>query len=74
MIHLKTKTSGHEQQFAVLLDPNIQIGAITNDKELYHVVRACGFAKIGVFDDVGFTVKAENILTPQEFEANWIGD
>lgn len=74
MIHLKTKNDGHDQQFAVLLDPNIQIGTISSDTELYHVVRARGSAKIGVFDGASFRVASENVLTPAEFETNWMGD
>jgi len=82
MIHLKTKpANGKTQRFAILIEPDDFIPTPKappqdNDQELFQIIRNHGEAIIWEFEEQNpFNLKERHtILTPEKFEAEWIGD
>jgi len=75
-LHLKTRPKkDEEQRFALLLRPQEQSG-LTCDKELYQRIREHGRAVIWIYKpDNPFQLEEKPVmLSPEEFERQWIGD
>ncbi len=81
MIFLKTRPLLEgERRFAMLLEPEFvptpKASPRANDLELYATVREHGSARIREFNprEPYQPVKEDTVLTPEQFEAEWMGD
>jgi hypothetical protein len=81
IIHLKTKPKpGAEQRFAILIDPEFiptpKMSPEDNDKELIQAIKDHGEAVIHEFEVTNpFQLKRNRtFLSPEQLEAEWIGD
>lgn len=81
IINLKTKPKPDEQQrFAVLIEPEFiptpKVHPNDNDAELYRTCKEHGVVRIAEFDPANpYRFNSHyTVLTPDRFEAEWMGD
>lgn len=75
MMHLKSKAGkGLDRKFAVLLEPKINPSAVSSDEQMYSEVAKNGKAVVAQFEDDLIHLKPQEEMTPQTFEAAWMGD
>lgn len=81
MIHLKTKPHITPQRFAILLEPEDFVVTPTHspaecDQDLYNFIKEHGSAKLAEFEPPPSLHFKDHYthLTPEQFEADWMGD
>jgi hypothetical protein len=72
MIQLKTHKPGDGQQYAQLIEPDVN--NVRSDTELYAAVQQHGFAVISEYDGISYDAKPPVRLGPTEFASKWGGD